>query len=650
MLETSYQAINMYEKTIFSSVEVKAKMPKDRDILKRLTKLNKLAEESAIKEANKSLRYADEIIRVGMENYCWEQVAKAYNTMGTAYWHKGNYQNCIESHQQALQIWESLSDFKGIGTSLIGVGNAHLRKGDFHGALKYLQDALKVLKEAEHLEGIARIYNNIGVIYKNWGDYEKATLYHHKSLDIKEKIGSAESVASSYNNIGILYIMQENYPKALEYLHKAEGINRETGNRNFLADNYNNIALIHNREGYSQEALKYLSDSLNIKKELGDKAGMTVCYRLIGEVHKQQGNYKTALVNYEKALTIREEIDSRSGIGFFCNRIGETLLLMNRFDEAIIYLNKGLELNLETGSKEFIKESYLFLSKVYAAKQMHEEAYFNLSQYISVKDELFNEERTKTINEIQTKYEAEKKDLQIEKLNMEQQHLIDINTELELFAGKAAHDLKEPLRMMSSYSGLLKMRYNKVLDEDGEDYLSIIQNASKRMTGLLNGLLEYARSGASNIKKEQIDLNDILAHVKHNLQLKIEETNTQILSDELPIVSATPSGMLQLFQNIIANAIKFQQKDVVPVISIIYKKETDHHLISIQDNGIGIPIDQQDQVFEIFARLNSRKHFSGSGIGLATCKKIIESLKGTIFLESTEGVGTTFHFTIPFAV
>jgi len=648
MLETSFQAINMYGKTIYSSVEVRTKTPKDRDIQKRLTQLNKFAEQSAIKEPDKSLSYADEIVRVGVDNYSWEQVAKAYNTMGTAYWYKGDYRNCIESHQQALEIWESLSDFKGIGTSLIGIGNAHLRKGGFHEALKYLQDALKVLKKAGHSEGIASIYNNIGVIYKDWGDYEKATLYYHKSLDIKEEIGSKKSIANTYNNIGILYIVQENYSKALKYLHKAESINRETDNRNFLADNYNNIALIHNREGYYQEALKYLSESLNIKKELGDKAGMTVSYREIGEVHKQQGNYETALVNYEKALAIREEINSRNGIGFFCNRIGETLLLMSRFDEAIVYLNKGLEINLETGTKEYIKEGYLYLSKVYAGKNMHEEAYFNLTQYINVKDELFNEERTKTINEIQTKYEAEKKDLQIEKLNLEQQYLIDINTELELFAGKAAHDLKEPLRMMSSYSGLLKMRYKEVLDEDGEDYLNIIQNASKRMTGLLNGLLEYARSGASNIKKENIDLNDILAHVKHNLQLKIGETNTQILSDELPTVSATPSGMLQLFQNIIANAIKFQQKDVIPVISIIYKKETEHHLISIQDNGIGIPIDQQDQVFEIFTRLNSRKHFSGSGIGLATCKKIIESLRGNIWLESTEGVGTTFHFTIPF--
>lgn len=648
MSTTSSLTMNVSGKTILLSAD---KNLSGTEHLEELLKLNELAEELSVKEPDEALKHTDEVIRKGAAHYHWAEVAKAYNTRGAAYWHKSNYAGSIESHEQALEIWRSLSDKKGIGKSLIGIGNANVRKGDSHEALKHLQNALRSFEEADYAEGTASIYNNIGIIYKNWGDYEKAAMYYHKALEIKEKSEASKgSIANSYNNIGILYFFQENYPKALEYIQIAEKINRECSNIPALADNYNNIALIHNKKGRNDEALNYLNESLKMKRELGDKTGMTVSYREIGEVHKQQGRYDEALKNYLEALKIREEIDSRNGIGFFCNRVGETLMLIGKYDEAISYLMRGLKISLEVGAKAFVKESYQYLSKTYALKNNYEKAYDYLSEFINLKDELFSEERTKTISEIQTKYEAEKKDLAIEKLNMEQQHLIDINNELELFAGKAAHDLKEPLRMMSSYSGLISMRYAENLDEDGREYVDIIQSAAKRMSKLLNGLLEYARSGAANARKEDIDLNDILSHVEHNLQLTVKETDAQILYDELPEVHAAPSSMLQLFQNIIANAIKFRKKDTSPIVKITQKKRESDYLFSIADNGIGIPDDQKEQVFEIFRRLNSRKQFSGSGIGLATCKKIIEGLGGKIWLDSTHGVGTTFYFTIPFTV
>jgi len=648
MRTTSSLSMNVIGKNILLSAN---KGTSDKGHLEELLKLNELAEILSIKEPDEALKHTDEVIRKGVEHYQWREVAKAYNTRGTAYWYKSNYAGSIASQEQALEIWKSLSDGKGIGKSLIGLGNASLRRGDFHIALTHLQHALQYFEDADDAEGIASIYNNIGVIYKNWGDYEKATIFYHRALEIKEKNKTAKgSIANSYNNIGILYFFQENYSKALEYIQVAEKINRDCGNVNALAGNYTNIALIHNREGHHDTALEYLAESLKIKEELGDKLEITVAYREIGEVHKQQGKYDEALNSYLKGLAIREEIDSRHGIGFFCNRVGETFMLIGKFDEAITYLERGLKINLEIGSKEFIKESHQFLSKTHALKGDYKKAYDYLSEFISVKGELFNEERTKAINEVQAKYEAEKKDLEIEKLNMEQQHLSDINDELELFAGKAAHDLKEPLRMMSSYSGLLNMRYAENLDEDGREYVDIIQSAAKRMSKLLNGLLDYARSGAANVRKEDIDLNDILAHIEHNLQLTVKETGAQIVYNELPTVYAAPSAMLQLFQNIIANGIKFQKKDTLPIVKITCQKQKSTYLFSIADNGIGIPDDQQEQVFEIFRRLNSRKHYSGCGIGLATCKKIIEGLGGKIWLESTHEIGTTFYFTIPFAV
>ncbi len=610
--------------------------------------LNELAEELIGKEPDESIRYANRVIDIGTQQRLRKEVARAYNTKGTAYWHKNEYREAIDAHENALNIWELVHDKKGVIKSLTGIGNTHIRKGNFREALDYFQRALKEFGGVDYPEGIAGLYNNIGIIYKNWGDYEKAVLYYQRSLDIKEEKGLTGGIAYSYNNLGILHFLQDNFEKALEYYQKAEQLYIEDDNKNLLADTYNNIGIIYSKKGQYEDALKYLMQSLKIKEELGDRSGMTVSYREIGEINKQQGYYDISFENYFKALAIHEEINSRSGVGFFCNRIGEILLLTDRSVEAEKYLIRALAINLETGSKSYYKDSYLFLSKALAAQGKHEKAYHYQSLFIDVKDELFNEERTKTISEIQTKYEAQKKDLEIEKLNLQQEYLISINRELELFAGKAAHDLKEPLRMINSYSGLLSNRHRELLDEDGKEYLDIVLNASHRMGSLLSGLLEYARSGADNVKKEKIDLNEILTHVTYNLKLVIEETGTIIKNDPLPTIEAAPSNMMQLFQNLISNAIKFQKKDEKPIVKIHCQKKSDHYQIAVEDNGIGIPDEHQANVFEIFRRLNSRRHYEGSGIGLATCKKIIEGLKGNIWVESTHKVGTTFYFTIPF--
>ncbi len=609
--------------------------------------MNELAEELMGKDPDEALRYAEEVIKQGNKYLLRRQAARAYNTKGTILWHKNEYEQSIAAHKDAMNIWEQIKDKKGICKSYTGIGNTHIRRGNFEKSLDFFQKALRVLGPIDYPEGKAGLYNNIGIIYKNWGDYEKAIIYYQLSLDIKEKNGFTGSLANSYNNVGILYFLQENYSKALEYYRKAEHLCLEENNKNLLADTYGNIGMIYGKKGEYNEALEYFNRSLNIKKELGDKVGMTFSYSEIGEINKQQGNYDISFENYFKALAIHEEINSKSGVGFLCNRIGDILTLTDKPIEAEEYLLKALKINLEIGSKEYYKTSYLLLSRALAMQERFEKAYHYQLLYVSVKDELFNEERTKTINEIQTKYEAEKKDLEIEKLNMQQEHLININRELELFAGKAAHDLKEPLRMINSYSGLLSNRHRNILDADGKEYLDIVLNASHRMGALLNGLLEYARSGADNVKKENIDLNEVVDNVLYNLKLFVSETGTRLEKDLLPNIKAAPSNMLQLFQNLISNAIKFRKTDEIPIVRISYEKINDHHQIAIADNGIGIPDEYKSQVFEIFRRLNSRRHYEGSGIGLATCKKIIEGLKGNIWVESTCGEGTTFYFTIP---
>ena len=200
--------------------------------------------------------------------------------------------------------------------------------------------------------------------------------------------------------------------------------------------------------------------------------------------------------------------------------------------------------------------------------------------------------------------------------------------------------------MIGNYTQLIKKRMNANMDEVSEEYMYFVTDGVKRMQRLLDDLLDYSRLGKSQNLKNT-DLNNTLLIVMNNLMMVMQETQAAIYCNELPTIYASSSEMMQLFQNIISNAIKFRAKDIKPIIKIRCIDETERYLISIKDNGIGIPEEHQSRVFTIFERLHAKDEYEGTGIGLSTCKKIVTNLGGEIWVESTFGEGTTFYFTIP---
>ena len=229
-----------------------------------------------------------------------------------------------------------------------------------------------------------------------------------------------------------------------------------------------------------------------------------------------------------------------------------------------------------------------------------------------------------------------------------EEQLRETNQDLENFAFAASHDLKEPLRMIGMYTQLTKKRLDGKLDDSSNEFMSYVTDGVGRMQSLLDSLLDYSRLGKNKNDLKDIDLNDTLFVVIHNLMSSMKETNAAVTTNPLPTIKASSFEMIQLFQNLIANSIKFRREGVSPNIEIKAKETlTGDFMFTVADNGIGIPVSHQERIFKIFERLHSRTDYEGSGIGLATCKKIIQSSGGKIWLESTEGVGTTFYFTLP---
>lgn len=219
------------------------------------------------------------------------------------------------------------------------------------------------------------------------------------------------------------------------------------------------------------------------------------------------------------------------------------------------------------------------------------------------------------------------------------------NKELQNFAYVASHDLQEPLRMISSYLQLIERRYQERLDEDGHQFIAYAVDGASRMQTMINGLLSYSRVGTQGKPFGPADCESILEQTLINLKVAIEESHAVITHDPLPTVTADGSQLISLFQNLIANAIKFRG-DTPPAIHVSALQTDKDWVFSVRDNGIGIAPEYQERIFAIFQRLHGRD-YPGIGIGLSICRKIADRHGGRLWVESMPGTGSTFYLTIP---
>lgn len=234
-----------------------------------------------------------------------------------------------------------------------------------------------------------------------------------------------------------------------------------------------------------------------------------------------------------------------------------------------------------------------------------------------------------------------------EYIKQQAEDLLDrYNSDLEQFAYVTTHDLIEPLRMITSYTQLLQRRYKNVYDDDAKEFMNYIVEGVERMHHIINDLFEYSHI-RTNIKDfQEVDIQDVYREVKDKLNKEIGTTDARVTSGTLPIIKGVRSNIVQLFQNLIANAIKFRKKDEPITIQILAEERAHEWLFSFKDNGIGLDPVYKDKIFEIFKRLHKRDEYPGSGMGLAICKNIVERHGGKIWVDSRVGEGATFYFTI----
>ena len=233
-----------------------------------------------------------------------------------------------------------------------------------------------------------------------------------------------------------------------------------------------------------------------------------------------------------------------------------------------------------------------------------------------------------------------------ESLTLQAQELTRSNADLEQFANVASHDLQEPLRAVAGYTQRLQKRYKGKLDEEADEFIAYAVDGAERMQVLIDDLLAYSRVATQELELGTTDCNAVFDQTLTNLKVAIEDSDAKVTRDDLPTLTADSSQMGRLFQNLLANAIKFRREEP-PTVHVSAEPRNGAWLLSFRDNGLGIAPQHRDRIFLIFERLRSRFQYAGTGIGLAVCKRIVERHQGDIWVESEPGVGTKFYVSLP---
>lgn len=378
---------------------------------------------------------------------------------------------------------------------------------------------------------------------------------------------------------------------------------------------------------------------------------MDVCYRVYGsiqDIDKVKKAELDVLTAFEEKRVLLESIGDaffafdKNWIVTYWNKKAESMLTIPK--EKVLGKNIWEVFPEHINSKSYKNYHYaLKTNKVLKYENFYEELdkWFEISAYPSETGlSVFFKDIT----------ERKVSDLQLLHLNKQLQKqakdLAVSNKELEDFAYVASHDLQEPLRMVTGFLGRIEKKYSSVIDDRGRQYIHFAVDGAKRMRRIILDLLEFSRIGRMEEKEEHIDLNELVAEIIMLSQTLIEDTNAVINTGKLPSLISYKAPVRQVFQNLVNNALKYHNEHIQPVINISAKETPDGWQFSISDNGIGIEEEYYNRIFLLFQRLHNKDEYSGTGIGLAICKKIIENFGGQIWVQSEYGTGSTFYFTL----
>ncbi|MEM1319354.1 MAG: tetratricopeptide repeat protein [Bacteroidota bacterium] len=587
-------------------------------------------------------------------------LAKTVTRISDSYQNLGDFVMAFDYQLKALELNEALKDTMGIARAHYGFGTIFFYQESYTQAIDYYRNAKTFYQVMNDQQGLYNCLGAIGSTYERLGKNALSLKYNLESLEAARGMNYEFGIAYSTHNIGSNYFISGKYEEALKHLNEALVYKKKLKDVWGQIGTYRALADCYIQYGKPQKALPLLEEGLSIAEELDSKTRIIEMYKYFALAHKAMGNYKTSLDYMMKYTEIKDDIFSETAL----REMGErrSKYEIQKREEEINELKVAKELLEKEQQIEGLYNSILIgaaifllvlLRLMYSRYSFHRESNRLLeeknAQIKRQNDQLEDANKKQLMTNLLLEEKNQLMEKQNDQINLQNEKLESSNEDLKQFAYVASHDLKEPLRMINAYTSLLKKRYASSFDENAHEFMGYIVDAVNRMDTLLTDLLTYSRVNTREEAHNWMDSRELVEICIANLRHPIESKGAQVhVAEDLPKVKVNKSQMLQLFQNLISNAVKFT-KDEKPEVFIRCKRKDDHFIFEVKDNGIGMAPENKEKVFEVFRRLHSRAEYEGSGIGLATCKKIVEKHRGKIWVESELDEGSSFFFSIPAA-
>ncbi len=611
-----------------------------------------------------------------------------------ALWNANQDKEALDKAQAAYQLSQEIHFIHGVGLASLHMGIIYYRLSDFRKGVDVLNEATALLKQSGTIAEQALAFHWSGNICYRIGQYEKALDDYLSALRLREEINDQRGIAFTLFNIANIHLAQNHYDKALAYHFRSLAIKEKLQDQRAIAYSYNNIANVYGEQGQLDQALINYTKAEGIFQAIGNTQGLAYAKGNRGRIYKRKKDYSKALEVLQEAMDLIEKSGDKQALVEANNELASVYLFTKQFEKAEGYLKMAQRIAQETGVEDKLIDNYLTYAQLDSARGNMAGAFAWHKKFMAKKESIFDARKSDQINELQTSFDLERKDREIEFLNKEkelqasigknrQYVLTAIIVALVVLAGGLfyflyqkqktnrlleeqkkfaenlnqfkdklfsiiSHDLRGPL---SSLKGVLELATAQHLTE--AELVSLLRTLGENtghVTDLIDNLLHWARGHLSgeSLEAETNDLHilvdttiDLLKPLADKKQISMTNrlaTSFHVLCDRTMIEI--------VLRNLISNAIKFTPAS--GVISIFGEVSRSTAIIFVEDTGIGMTTEQTDRLFghqSITTRGTANE--KGTGFGLILCREFVEKNGGTIGLKTYANKGSTFYFTLP---
>lgn len=505
----------------------------------------------------------------------------------------------------------------------------------------------------------AYFYGNIAFGYQSHSLLPQSQSYFLKAIDSMEMIPDMSEVekkrlAAHYYNLYILFGFSDLGTLDKRYIDRALELNISINNKLGISYCYSAIVAECDRQGKTEEALAFALKRIDIVEELQDSFQMCLAYCSVGLMYAKLSDSDRSFTFFDRAYPLMFPDGNPQLQAAYYIEIAEAYAALGRHEEAVSAFLEAVKLYEEIGSTLNLSKIFRLLSRSYKSIGNYAEALIYQERYSQSLLDSFKLDKLLAITANEHEHEQKRHATETallkqknEEIKIYVHQLEQSNDDLKQFAHAASHDLREPVRAIVSYATLLEMSLRGRLNESELEYINYLKDGGRRMYDMITGILAFSKVNSSQDVSD-VDLNPVYQQAIENIKLSITSRSAIVESPELPVVRGSSTLLIQLFQNLISNGIKYNTSPV-PTIRISVRPLGTMYEFCVSDNGIGIEDKHKNEVFDMFTRLHAHDQYQGTGIGLSICRKIVERIGGSIRNQPNASGGTDFIFTLPAA-